>query len=79
MLDIQFIRDNAELVQEKSKQKGYKVDVHALLKLDEERRKLLGKLEALRAERNQLSDVLKAGNPTEEQINKGRDIKEKVI
>jgi hypothetical protein len=29
MLDIQFIRDNPELVQEKSKQKGYKVDIRA--------------------------------------------------
>lgn len=76
MLDIQFIRDNAELVAEKSKQKGYKVDVQALLKLDAERRTLLGKLEALRAERNQLSDSLKAGNPTEQQINRGREVKE---
>ncbi len=79
MLDIQFIRDNAELVQEKSIQKGYKVDVQALLKLDIERRELLARLEALRAERNHLSHALKAGNPTEEQINKGRDIKEQVV
>jgi seryl-tRNA synthetase len=27
MLDIQFIRENAELVQTKSAQKGYKVDI----------------------------------------------------
>ncbi len=79
MLDIQFIRDNAELVQEKSKQKGHKVDIYALLKLDIERRELLAKLETLRAERNQISDALKAGNPSEEQINKGKSIKEQVV
>ncbi len=78
MLDIQFIRDNAELVAEKSKQKGYKVDVPALLKLDTARRELLGKIEALRAERNQLADALKGGNPSEEQINRGREVKEQV-
>lgn len=79
MLDIQFIRENAELVQEKAKQKGYSVDVQALLKLDQERRELMGKIETLRSERNQLSDALKAGNPTEEQINRGREVKEQVV
>jgi seryl-tRNA synthetase len=38
MLDIQFIRDNAQLVQEKSKQKGYDVDITSFLKLDNERK-----------------------------------------
>lgn len=78
MLDIQFIRDNAKLVQEKAKQKGYNVDIPALLKLDEERRNLLGKIETLRAERNVLSDALKAGNPSKDQLNRGKEIKEQV-
>ncbi len=78
MLDIQFIRDNAQLVQEKSKQKGYDVDITSFLKLDNERKELLGKLEALRAERNVIADELKAGNPSEEQIQRGRNVKEQV-
>ncbi len=78
MLDIQFIRDNAKLVQEKSKQKGYKTDIPALLKLDESRRELMGKIEALRAERNQISDALKGGNPSTEQIKRGREAKEQI-
>ncbi len=78
MLDIQYIRDNGELVQEKSRQKGYKIDIKAFLKLDIERREMLGKLEALRAERNQISDALKTGNPSLEQINKGREIKDQI-
>lgn len=79
MLDIQFIRDNAKLVQEKSKQKGYNVDIPALLKLDTERRDLMGKLEALRAERNVLSDALKAGNPSDDQIKRGKEIKDQIV
>lgn len=78
MLDIQFIRDNAELVQEKSKQKNVEVDIAKLLKLDQERRELLSRVESLRAERNELSGQLKSGNPSTEQINRGRELKEKL-
>ena len=78
MLDIQFIRDNAELVQEKSAQKQVKVNISDLLRLDAERRELQGKIEALRAERNQLADALKGGNPSQEQIDRGRQVKEQV-
>jgi seryl-tRNA synthetase len=63
MLDIRYIRDNAAAVTEKSKQKGYEVDVQKLLGVDENRRKLLGEIERLRAERNELADKSKAGNP----------------
>src|SRR3989339_806578 len=55
MLDIRFIRDNAKLVEEKAQQKGYKVDIKHLLKLDEDRRKMLSEIEAVRAERNELA------------------------
>lgn len=53
MLDIQFIRDNPELVQEKSKQKGYDVDINMLLSYDNERRELMGQVESLRQRRNE--------------------------
>ncbi len=79
MLDIQFIRDNAELVAEKSKQKGYQVDIDALLKVDEERRNLLVDLEEARALRNTHSASLSAGKPSPEQIDKGKDLKDKVL
>ena len=38
MLDIQFIRDNPKLVEKKSEEKGYSVNVGELLKLDADRR-----------------------------------------
>ena len=78
MLDIQFIRDNAKLVQEKSDQKQTKVSISDLLKLDAQRRELLSKIEALRAERNQLADTLKSGNPSAEQIERGRQVKQQI-
>lgn len=79
MLDIQFIRDNPELVQEKSKQKGYNVDVSVLLKADDERRNMLGQVEALRQERNQNADALKGGKPDAAQIQAGKRIKTELV
>ncbi len=79
MLDIQFIRDNAELVSEKSKQKGYKVDIPKLLEVDSERRKLQQKVDELRARRNKHAESLKQGKPTDEQIATGKEIKTKLI
>lgn len=78
MLDIQFIRDNPGLVQEKANQKQVKVGISDLLRLDSERRELQGKIETLRAERNQIADALKGGNPSHEQIERGRQVKEQV-
>ncbi len=78
MLDIQFIRDNRELVAEKAAQKGYPVDVDALLAADTEKRKLVTDTEKLRAERNTLSDSLKKAKPTPEQIEQGKQLKEKL-
>ncbi len=76
MLDIQFIRENPKLVQEKSKQKGYEVDVDRLLAVDNEKKRLLGEIEALRARRNEHAAGLKAGSPTPQQIEEGRKIKD---
>jgi seryl-tRNA synthetase len=78
MLDIHFIRENAELVAEKSKQKGYDIDVGQLLTVDEERKSLVSQIDQLRAERNDHAASLKSGKPTPEQIEQGKIIKEKL-
>lgn len=78
MIDIQFVRDNPELVKQKSLQKGYKVEVEKLLELDTQRRETTQEIEQLRAERNQIADSLKAGNPSNEQIARGREVKDRI-
>lgn len=78
MLDIQFIRDNAELVQRKTAEKGYKVDINQLLEADTSWRSQLSAVEELRAQRNSLNDAMKGGKPTPEQISKGKSIKEDI-
>lgn len=78
MLDIRFIRENKDLVAEKSRQKGYDVDIDKLLKLDEQRLDLVKKIEQVRLERNKLADETKSGQPSSEQIERGRSLKKQL-
>jgi len=78
MLDIQFIRDNPQTVQEKARQKGYEVNIDDLLRTDENRRTLLTEVENLRRRRNEHSDKIKqaGGKPDQSLIEQGKAIKD---
>lgn len=77
MLDIQFIRENANLVQRKAQEKGYKhVSVADLLQADELRRTALAEVEDLRAKRNTLTSAMKGAKPTDQQLAEGRSLKD---
>lgn len=78
MLDIQFIRDNPELVTEKSKQKGHKVDIPRLLAVDAERRNRLAKADELRRHKNEQAEAFKKIKPTAEQLASGREVKKQL-
>ncbi|HSW78845.1 MAG TPA: serine--tRNA ligase [Candidatus Babeliales bacterium] len=75
MLDIRFIRENADLVAEKSKQKGYEVDIQKLLELDNNRRELLTEIEQVRADRNRLSTIVVGEQPSSHKIEEGKKLK----
>ena len=75
MLDIKFIRDNADRVQEASNQKGYQVNITKLIQLDNSRRELQQQVEALRARRNEISAQMKSGKPEQSLIDAGKQIK----
>ena len=55
MLDLKFIREHPEEVKENCANRGVTVDVDELLRLDEERRRLVAEIDAGRAELNQAS------------------------
>jgi len=68
MLDINFIKENKDLVKKGIKAKNYNPDlVDRVLKVDQTRRQLIGDIEKLRAEKNKL---------TAQDIGKGKKIKE---
>ncbi|MEI6863347.1 MAG: hypothetical protein WCK38_03005 [Candidatus Omnitrophota bacterium] len=60
MLDIKFIRDNKDLVKEAVKNRGQKIDIDEFLNIDEERRKLMTEVEALKNQRNKANDEISA-------------------
>lgn len=72
MLDINYIRANAEKVKKFSVNKGCKVDIDKTLALDDARRELEGRINTLREERNTLA---KNKKPDEKQIARGKEIK----
>jgi seryl-tRNA synthetase len=74
MLDIQFIRDNAKLVQEKSKQKNVVIDIDHLIDLDNQRRQLQSKADDLREQRNKLTANI-TSKPSPEDIERGSKLK----
>jgi len=58
VLDINFIRENVELIKNTAKNKGIDVDVDRLLVVDQRRRELIQSVEALQQERNQNSKLV---------------------
>jgi seryl-tRNA synthetase len=77
MVDIQFIREHSEEVKEKTKQKGYDVDIDELLRIDAERLELLQQVETLRMQRNENATAIKTagGKPDQALIDNGKQIK----
>jgi seryl-tRNA synthetase len=78
MLDIHFIRENADLVKEGAAKKHVEVDIDRLLVLDEERRVLRGEMDEKRAEQNRMSNIISRAEGSEraELIESMRHVKE---
>ncbi|MBN2569419.1 MAG: serine--tRNA ligase [Deltaproteobacteria bacterium] len=55
MLDVRFVRENIDFVQEKLARRGQGIDIKRFASLDQERRDILREVETLRGERNAVS------------------------
>ena len=79
MLDIRYIREHADRVQESAKNKGYNdVSIARLLDTDEQRRQLQQQVDELRTRRNEIAGQMKGGKPAPELIEQGRALKEEL-
>ena len=79
MLDIRYIREYADRVQESAKNKGYNdVSIARLLDTDEQRRQLQQQVDELRTQRNEIASQMKGGKPAPELIEQGRALKEEL-
>lgn len=77
MLDIKFIRENPSLVSKSAASKNYPVDIDHLLEIDRAYIELVQKVQVLREERNAFTKEIK-GKPTDEQLVKGKELREKL-
>jgi len=75
MLDINFIRENAETVKLACKNKNANVDVDRILELDKKKRELMTEMETLKAEQNKIS---RGGAENKEIFAQAKEIKAKI-
>lgn len=75
MLDIRFIRENADQVQEAARHKGYTIDIQKILSLDSSRRELQQQVDVLRTRRNEIAAQMKGGKPEQALVDEGKQIK----
>lgn len=78
MLGINFIRENQTLVEKSAKAKGYDVNISEIIELDNQRKSILQSVEALRQERNSLTDKMKGGKPAPDLIEQAKIVKSKL-
>lgn len=67
MLDIDFIKENSDVVKKAIEDKGIDLNLDRLLELDQKRRELIQKVDKLRQERNEVS--------SKRDIERGKEIK----
>ncbi len=83
MLDINFIKENSDLVKKGCEFKRVKIDIDEVLSLDKKRREFLTKWEKIRAEKNEASKKIQRANKSEKEkiISQMRKIdkKEKIL
>jgi len=75
MLDVKFIRENLELVEKSTREKGYKTDIKEIIRLDDGRKEILSEVEELRKRRNEIAAKMKGGKPEAALIEEGKAVK----
>ncbi len=81
MLDLKFIRDNADAVRKNIADRFMEADVDAVIRLFEERNSLILKTDELRRQRNENAGKMKGKMPPEEReplVAEGKKLKEEI-
>lgn len=80
MLDINFIKENLDLVKTAAKNKNISVDLDRLVEIDAERKKMIGEIEVLRSERKKNGEKMQKATEKERKniAEEGKNIKKKI-
>ena len=71
MLDIHFIRENADLIKEGARKKHITADIDRLLAVDDERKNLRNQIDEKRAEQNRASTLIAQAKGSERENHHG--------
>lgn len=77
MIDLKLLRENPESIQLAALNKGVTIDTAHILEIDQKYRELNQELQKLQEERNVINKDVK-GKPSDEQIARGREQREKI-
>jgi seryl-tRNA synthetase len=82
MLEIKFVRQNLQIVQNALQTRGQAADLDTFITYDDERRTILQELEALRHQRNivsdQIAEMKKSGEDAETLVAQMRDVSSRI-
>ena len=80
MLDIKFIRENADIVKKSAKDKLFNIDIDRLISLDTDMKEIVKNLDELKEERNKLSSSIPSlsGDEKQEKIAYVKELKDKI-
>jgi seryl-tRNA synthetase len=67
MLDINFIRENADIVKDGARKKHIEVDIDRLCALDDERKSLRRSMDEKKAEQNRMSEIIRLAKGEEKE------------
>lgn len=82
MLELKYVRDNLQTVEEALKKRGGKADLATFAACETKRRDVIGELEALRHQRNTVSDTIakmkKAGEDAQAHISEMKEVSNRI-
>jgi seryl-tRNA synthetase len=82
MLDLRFVRENIDFLKEKLVLRGEDLDLSPFIQMDQERRDLIQKADALRNQRNQVSDeiskIKQEGGAVEDLVTQMRQVGQEI-
>lgn len=82
MLDLKFVRENPEVVEEAIKKRGGEMSLADFLALEKQRRQLLQEVEQLKSRRNKVSEIIaqkkKAGEDAQDLIEQMRSVSQEI-
>ncbi len=80
MLDIEFIKENSQRVEECARNKKFPVDIQKLLQINDQRKELVKQVDLLRNERNKISkDIPKLqGDEKQKMIDRGKELRDQL-